>query len=299
MKKIIAVLLLISVLFLTSCASGISVLYYEIRTENAPSKLIYSDNFVSYSENITYFGNNGDPVYEYSVYIEKPINEAYLCNISEQDKDYALYASEGELYVKKDGRLYAILQLSGSYREYISKYLTLDHELDSGKFYQLYSEKFSEYGQSHIEVAYYSDVTPTSAAAFSELGVRMGSEIIAVYDISPENKYINSISYYTRENSDALTDKIICRREFEYSNEKKDVFSSLPSLDDTVTVKITINPGKEAESSSSFKIPRGCYIGIDTNGKSVSFFTDAELTVPFDYQTATADSDTVIYAVYN
>lgn len=299
LNRITAGLLVFSMLLIfASCVKGISVSYYTVRLANDPaSVLVDSSVRPAYKEMLTYYNSDGTENYMYSVYTECSNDVLYGYNIYETDGDTSFYAYEGELYSEKNGTLYAIIQAFGTYKEYISSYLTFDCGLDSGTFYQLYSEKYSDGIKEMTRVAYHGDVTAETVAKFPEF-FSLGDEIVVVYEIAGDYT-AKTVSYYCRKNGDASTDRKLLVRAFEYYDEKQKVFDSVPDMSDTVEVSITYYAGTENETSSLFDIPKGCGIGIDTAGKDISFYYDSEMTLPFSYVGSNATDGLKIYAVYN
>lgn len=296
MKKFISCLLVISALLLCSCGQGVSVSYIQIRNANAPGAVLVSpDARPAYKETLTYYNADGSADYSYSVYIEDGGNNSY--NIRETAGDYSLYAYDGEIYAQKNGKLYSVLQASGTYYEYLLPYLTFDCGYDRDlMFYQLFSEHFEENGKEMTRVAYYADITPSLSSTYSGQDITLGDRIVTEYKLNGDFT-AESVTYSLRK--DGAPDRLLLVRSFEYYTEKQDVFSSLPDLDETVTVSVIYYAGTEKEYISEFKVPSGIGIGIDTAGKNISFYNDSELSVPFDFNSAVSFDDMKIFAVYN
>ena len=129
-------------------------------------------------------------------------------------------------------------------------------------------------------------------AKYSGMGVRPGDTVKAVYEL--DSGYLaKKITYYIRDGRDDTKERLFLCRRFDYYSEKQNEFDSVPSLDNTVTVRIEYSE----DHVQSFSIPTETFVGIDTAGKEIKFFSDAERTVPFDFTSAEAFDGMRIYAV--
>lgn len=294
MRKFISAILAVSlsVLILTSCASGVSVPYYTLAMDN------YSENvFEHYNavlETITYY-ENGEETYRYSIYMEKSLESAYVYNICETFEGYTFYGHEGELYSVTNGKTYAVIQADkSSYLEYIGGYEERAHVLDQGEKYQIYSKGLEN---DVTEVSYYTKMTPIIAADLYEYGITENDQIISTYKLDKDNFYLTI--NYTIKHSDGAEEKIAERR-FEYFNGKaRDIFEMLPDLSETVNVTIVSYVGTLSELRDVYTVPKGVYVGIDPGEKNISFYTDEACEIEFDFETALADEDITIYAKNN
>lgn len=292
MKKIFALALAALCLLLSSCGNGASVSYMQVRNANDPVALLAHKDTSSYIEKITCYAD-GEEVYYYSIYIE-PTDDVYApYNVIESTNDYGLYAFDGEIYVKQRSDIYAILQASGTYSEFVGKYITAEIPLDSGVFYQLRSET-TDIG---IKVAYYSDLLPDAAAKYSSLGACLGDTVVVEYDLLPDYR-ARSITYYLRKGGDPSSESLLMTRVFEYEVGISDRFSFLPTLDDPVHVSVVYLSGTENEHVQTFTVPAECLIGIDTAGKPADFYLDPEFTVPFGGSPVQAEEGLRIYAKF-
>ena len=287
MRKLSAFLLLLSVLALSSCGRGVSISYMTVRAANDAQAILSKDGVAAYKETLKYYSANGNVLYEYSVYMEKNSGGAKPYNVRECHPDGDIYAYEGEIYSVKDGKIYSILQAFGTYYDFTEKYTRGNIALDDCVFYQLYSESSG----GVTTVAYYSEMLPETMAKYSAMGVKPGDTIKAVYELDGEN-VARKITYFIRENGDETKERALLCRQFEYYSEKQDEFASVPSLDKTVKVQIIYSD----DHVQTFAIPEGTFAGIDTAGRNIKFFSDAEMTVPFDFTTAAAFDGMKIYA---
>lgn len=309
MKRKIVLSVFIAILtlsLLSSCLPGVSVSLVETTKNNLPRAVLIK--VPAYRETLSYFKND-TLSYKYSIYIENNSSEKSF-NVLESHSDLQLFAYEGELYsVTKERsdpkkayvpqpKIYAILQAFGTYSEYVEKYMTSSSIFDDCTYYQKYSKNYDLDGVSVTEVCYEADPSNNVLNQASDLGIKPGDKIRVVYIINNETKLVSKIDYYS-SNSNALV--LFLTRSFEYFDQKQDVFSSLPTLDNTFDAYIVYNPGKDIESTSHFSIPVGCEIGIDTNGRAVSFFEDENCTVPFDFETftTTGKDEVYIYALFD
>lgn len=289
MKKIISAVLILSftVMLLASCASGVSVPYYTLAMDNYGENVF--DDYDAITETITYY-KDGEAVYEYSLYMEISKDRSFAYNIYEVMDDYTLIGYEGELYSISDGKTHAILQADKkSYYDYVKEYENRDHILDQGEKYQKYSKSFKN---ECTEVSYYAKVTPIIAADLYEYGITETDRIISTYMLDKGKYYLNIV--YSVEHSDGTQEKI-AERNFEYGT-VRDVFENIPSLEETVDVTIVYYNGTINEIRDTYKVPKGVYVGIDSGDEKVSFYTDAAFENAFDFNTAIAENDMIIYA---
>ena len=290
MKKALAAAALLFALILSSCGRGVSISYMSVRNANDPQAILSSQGIAAYKETLTYYDPDGTVSYEYYVYTEKNQNGSKPYNIRESHADSDLYAYEGEIYSEKDKKIFSVLQAYGTYYEFTEKYVSGSIPLDEGLFYQLYSESSGDI----TTVAYYSDMLPETIAGYSPAGVKPGDTVKAVYELESGN-VANKITYYIREGGDGSKERKLLCRQFEYYAEKQNVFGSLPEMNNVerfVKVKIEYSP----DHVQTFTVPEGTFVGIDTAGRNIRFFSDPQRTVPFDFSTAQAYDGMVIYA---
>ena len=289
MKKIISAVLILSfaVMLLASCASGVSVPYYTLSMDNYGENVF--DDYDTITETITYY-KDGEVAYEYYLYMEISKDRSFAYNIYEVMDDYTLIGYEGELYSISDGKTHAILQADKkSYYDYVKKYEDRDHILDQGEKYQKYSKSINN---ECTEVSYYAKVTPIIAADLYEYGITETDRIISTYKLDKGKYYLNIV--YSIEHSDGTLEKI-AERNFEYGT-VQNVFENVPSLAETVDVTIVYYNGTVNEIRDTYKVPKGIYVGIDSGDEKVSFYTDAAFENAFDFNTAIAENDMIIYA---
>lgn len=292
MKKAIALavcVLLMSTLFV-SCGKGASISYNEIKRKLDPAAVFADGAYSSYTEKLTYYGDDGGESYSYSVCIYPSTEKAYEYNIIQSDESYSLFACDGRVFAQKNGKTYSVILMSQTYREYIDSYLTCENDFDALSFRQLYSKKSDD---GVIEVAYSADMTIAIAAKYSSLGFSVGDRIIATYEIYGD--HITDEVTYSLKKSDG-TEKAFLRREFSYS--EKPPVSSLPSPD-TATVTIIFNSGTENETKSVFSTQKGCYLGISSGNIKAKFFADQSLSSVFDFENTPINGDITLYAASN
>lgn len=278
---------------LSSCLPGIAVSLNDINKNNLPRAVLVKNP--AYIETLTYYVS-GQVSYRYGIYIENSQNGRSF-NVLEQHEDVFLYAYEGEIYLKDGEKLFAILQASGTYAEYVEKYMTFKSVFDECTYYQKYSKK----ADGITEVCYEAEPSIEVLNQAESLGIKPGCKLGSIYYVDDTTKLVSKIEYYYRDASKEDESNMFLTREFSYLDSKKALFSSLPDLSDTFGVYIVYNPGKETESRSHFSIPKGCEIGIDTNGRNISFYEDEECTIPFNFNTysAAGKDEVFIYALFN
>ena len=131
MKKTIAVFILLASLLLVSCGKGASVSYNEIRRRLDPATVFADGRSSSFTEVLTFFGNDGKtPAYSYSVCLFPSDDKAYEYGVVQSDGNFSLYAVDGRVFTKKDGKTYSLILMSQTYREYIDGYLSCENDFD-------------------------------------------------------------------------------------------------------------------------------------------------------------------------
>ena len=292
MKKIISFFIVIALaLTMCACVSGVSVPYYLLKIDNETPRVL--QKYSGIKETLIYY-KDGEEAFSYSTYIEYSENAEYGYNIFESFDGYTFYGYEGELYSVSDGKTYAVIQADNkNYYEYVSVYEPREHNLDIGEKFQNYSKKTDEGG---TEVSYYAKMSVNDVAGLSEYGIKEGDKIISTYVLDKDDLYKSIV--YSVEHADGKKEKI-AERHFEYFVEKQNVFSSLPSLSDTVNIKLVYNAGTMNENSDVYKIPRGIYFGIDVGDTGISVYTDSSFTSEFDFENAIATEDVVLYIKKN
>lgn len=290
MKKAIAIFILLTSMLLVSCGSGVSVSYNEIRRKLDPATVFADESCSSYTEKLTYYGDDGSPAYSYSVCLYPSTDKAYEYNVFQSDGNFSLYACDGRVFAEKDGKLCSVILMSQTYREYIDGYLTCENDFDSLSFRQLYSKKSDD---GVTEVAYSADMTIALAAKYSSLGFSVGDRIVATYEIYGD--HITDEVTYSLAKSDG-TEKLFLRREFSYSEKLPEL--ALPSPD-TATVTVIFNHGTENETKSVFSAQKGCYLGISRGNIKSTFYTDAAHSSVFTPEGTLIEGDITLYAAGN
>ena len=299
MKKRIftAAALILALLMLASCASGVSVPYYILAMDNYTENVF--DEYDGYKETVTYY-KDGAKDFEYSVYVDKGsvnagdrYSSTYYYNVCESYEGYTFYAYDQELYAVTEGKTYFIIRADkGDYLKFVKSYGERAHLLDKGAKYQKYSKKLD----SGTEVEYYSKVSPLIAAELYLFGITETDKIISKYILMENTDFYVSVEY-SIEHSDGSREKI-AERKFEYygtREENADLFAALPSMDETVSVSII----RENGVKDSFKVPVNTYIGIESGSTDVSYFADEARTVPFDAENTLAYDGLKIYSKNN
>ena len=294
MKKIIAAILAlaISLAVLTSCGVGPSVPYYILAMDNYTVNVF--DEYDAYKETVTYY-KNGEKDFEYSIYVD--VGEGGVYNFCESYDGYAYYGIGEMLFAVTGGKTYAVLQTNNrTYFDVIGDYAERAHPLDDGAKFQKNSKKT----EAGTEVEYYVKVTPLMAAELENFGVAETDKIISKYLLMENTDYYLSVEY-SIEHADGATEKI-AERKFEYFESKQnDIFNNIPVLNEVVdiktgevNVKIVYENGKE----SSYKVPKGSYIGIDGK-ENATYYSDASFENAFDFENTQALENIKIYAKNN
>lgn len=289
MKKALSVIIAAISLLLVSCGKGASVSYNEIRRNLSPETVFADSSRKSFSEVLTYYDESGDESYSYSVCIYPSPEKEYEYNVIQSDGSYSLNACDGRVFAEKDGRMYSVILMSQTYREYVEGYLTSENDFDGLSFRQLYSKK----SEGKTEVAYIADTTIAVTAKYSSVGLSVGDKIIATYIIQ-DNHITDSVTYAFRTPDG--TEKPFLKREFSYSEEPQ--APVLPSPD-TTSVTLVFNAGTESETKSVFTAQKGCYLGISTGERGITLYTDPEMTSvfsPLSPEAAPIEGDITLYA---
>lgn len=294
MKKIISAIMALALCLaaLASCGVGVSVPYYILAMDNYTVNVF--DEYDAYRETVTYY-KNGKKDFEYSIYVD--IGEDGVYNFCESYEGYAYYGMGETLYAVTGGKTYAVIQTNNrTYFDVIGEYAERAHPLDDGSKFQKYS-KATEAG---TEVEYYVKVTPLMAAELEGFGVTETDKIISKYSLMENTDYYLSVEY-SIEHKDGTKEKI-AERKFEYFESKQgDIFKNIPVLNETtdinadkVNVKVIYENGKE----SSYKLPKGVYLGFD-GAENVTYYADASFETPFDFENSPLLEPVKIYAKNN
>lgn len=289
MKKALSVLIAAISILLVSCGKGASVSYNEIRRKLAPETVFADGGSKSFSEVLTYYDENGKESYSYSVCIYPSPEKEYEYNVILSDGSCSLNACDGRVFAEKDGRMYSVILMSQTYREYVEAYLTTENDFDGLSFRQLYSKKSGD----KTEVAYIADTTIAVAAKYSSVGLSVGDKLVATYVIRGD--HITDSIAYTFRTSDG-TEKLFLKREFSYSEEARK--PELPSPD-TVSVTVVFNAGTEDETRSVFAAQKGCRLGIAAGEREIALYTDPEMTSafsPLSPEASPIEGDVTLYA---
>lgn len=291
MKKTIAVFILLASLLLVSCGKGASVSYNEIRRRLDPATVFADGRSSSFTEVLTFFGNDGKtPAYSYSVCLFPSDDKAYEYGVVQSDGNFSLYAVDGRVFTKKDGKTYSLILMSQTYREYIDGYLSCENDFDRLSYRQLSSKKYSG---GKTEVSYSADMTIALAAKYSSLGFSVGDMIIATYEIHGD--HITDKVTYSLKKSDGTEKPFLCR-EFSYSEKLPELPVPAP---DTAKVTVIFNYGAENETRSVFHAQKGCFLGISRGSIKSTFYTDAALSSVFSPDETLIEGDITLYAAGN
>lgn len=178
---------------LASCGKGASVSYREIRNRLEPATVFASDGkYKSYTETLTYYDENGNDGYSYSVCIEPASDNAYGYNIIQKDSKYSVYLMRRQGICRK--RRKALLCYS-----YIRNLLWIYRKLPY-MFSRLWrsfvsSALFKKSDDGVITVAYEAKMTIEVAAKYSSMGFEIGDSLLATYEIYGD--YITDEISYT------------------------------------------------------------------------------------------------------
>ena len=279
MKKLFClVTALVFVFAFVSCSAGVSIPYRTIQLANRYSEIFSeTSGIAAFRETLDY----GD--YSYSVYYEKVYNGKLLTyNIAETAPDYALYARNGRIFIEKNGKKYALLQISGTYSDFVGKYAEYDHPLDAGSHYQVRSEKRTDGG---YDVTYKAQITPQTEGELADYEVKLGAYIFSRHIIDGNN-LCESVEYFTGKSEG---ERFLLKRTFEYYTEPQNIFGDVPESD--VKVKIIYSGTRSAE----FSVPAGYFIGFDMPDVSYDFFRDADFTEAFDAEDVSITENITLY----
>ena len=292
-KKLLSIAaLVLCIIMLASCSTGVSVPYYILAMDNYTENVF--DVYSAYKETIIYY-KDGVKDFEYSVYVDKGsankgnYSTTYYYNVCESYEGYTFYGYNQKLYSVTDGKTYAVIQADGKdYLQYVKDYEERAHLLDDGAKYQ----KYSKILDSGTEVSYYAKVTPLMAADLYHYGIKETDKIISKYILMENTDFYISVEY-SIEHSDGTVDKI-AERHFEYYEtveENETLFASLPTMDKTVNINIV----GESGAIRSYTVPEGVYVGIFTGDKTAEYYMDAEFTIAFDPENTAAVEGLKIY----
>lgn len=304
MKRSIGFLLILALLCtLVSCGPGASVPFFTLQTRASFEQVWTDPTVLSFSEDITYLGQNDD-MYHYWVYYERADKNGNY-NICEKipgvldskdfssalpvkDRAVSFYAHEGDLYVVNGKEVYSILPLFDLYSDFVRSYQTLTHPLDAGQHYQLRAKTSPDGSKT---VWYRSEITLAMEADLAGYGAVAGQYIFSKYMLDEVGRY-QTIFYFVGETESEAT--LVCYREFFYSSERNaEIFAELPDLSDPVTVTLRFPSG----NGESYRIPSGARIGIDLPkaGRTIECYRDAGMTDPFDTEKTAIVEDTILY----
>lgn len=295
MKKIISLMLAVILLTITiaSCAaSGKSILISRMFTANNPLNIL--NFYSSYTEYLKYTNSDGN-TFEYSIYTEYSDVKAGNNNIVEKYDDMTLYVHDGDIFILKNNEYYSVVQLYGTINDFTYKYIhTRNTDFDNLTYYQKYSKEITVEGEKYTEVGYQAVITPEIAAKYSTLGLEIGNNILIVYLIKSGSNLFSELTYYQVSKT---AQKEFLKRTFKFSETKENLFSDLPSKDETVNVTFVLNTNDQI-TTSSYPISKGTKLGIDTLDKTLKFFTDEEMTKEFDFDSSKINSDITIYCKF-
>lgn len=289
MRKLIAAVMLASLLLLCACGEGASVSYYQIKLSSSPDMIVFSDGeYPAMKEKITYFSDEKED-WSYSLYIEATGDYSRPYSVIETSGDYSLYASQGDIFAEKGGKLYAVLLMIGTFYDYVDKYISFESDLDCGSFYQLYSRHDGEI----TTVAYFTEILPEVAAKYSPWGFSAGDRLVSEFEIYSDYR-AKSVTYYLEKNG--VKSKLMMR-EFEYLAKPEGKFPSVS--EDTRNVTVVYDYGTPIDTYQTFSVPQGCGFGFETGDADISLYLDPEYTLPFDYEDTFGDDPVTIYAKRN
>ena len=295
MKKTLSLMLaiLLITIFLVSCAaSGKSILISRMFTANNPLNIL--NFYESYTENLPYTNSDGS-IFEYSIYTEYSSVKTGSNNIVEKYNDMTLYVYDGDIYILKNGEYYSIVQLYGTYNDFTYKYIyTRNTDFDNLTYYQKYSKEINVDGEKYTEVGYQAVITPEIAAKYSTLGLEIGNDILIVYLIKSGSNLFSELTYYQVSKT---SQKEFLKRTFKFSETKENLFSNLPTKNDTVNVTFVID-ANDQKATSTYTISKGTKLGIETLDKTLKFYTNEEMTEEFNFDSSIVNYDITIYGKF-
>ncbi len=289
MKKLIC-LFLAGVLCLSlfvSCKNGTSIAIGALRLDNQVENLFKFTDAVAYNEIVTYTDKQGTPVFtaEYYYEVAEDIYAAY--NVMEKIGDYCLYAYEGQVFTETDTGMTAVLLMSGTYTDFVEKYVDVSFILDGDTQFQ----RSSEQKDGLTYATYEATLTPQQTARVSEFGVKENDKILSTYGV--RDSIIESVEYKVERDGEHFP---LAKREIRVSDEKEDRFASVKALP-AETIGVDIVFVNSETQGRHFDVPKGVYVGMETGAHEYSFYLDAACTNVYSFAENPINSAITLYAV--
>lgn len=289
MKKLLCffMALMLSVSLFVSCGSGASIAIGALRLDNEVVNLFKFTDAIAYNETLVYTDKEGTPIFtaEYYYEVAEDIYVAY--NLIENIGDYTLYAYEGSVYTETKDGITAVLLLSGTYLDFVNRYLEEDFLLDGDTHIQ----RSAETREGVIYAQYEAVLTPQQHARVSELGIKENDKIISDYAV--RDSIIESIAYSVETGGEVFP---IAKREIRVMTEREDRFDVISSLP-TETVAVDFVFVDSENQGRHFEVPKGVFVGMETGSFDYAFFRDKDCTEPYSFADAPITENITLYIV--
>lgn len=279
--------LMIAVSLFVSCGSGTSIAIGALRLDNEVLNLFRFAGAVAYDETIQYFDKDGSSVFmaEYYYEVAEDIYAAY--NLVETIGDYKLYAYEGSVYTETEKGMTAVLLLSGTYLDFVKRYLEADFIFDGDVLIQRSSETID----GVIYAQYETSLTPQQHARVSEFGVKEDDKILSQYAV--RDSIIESVVYSVERDGEEFP---VAGRMIRVMMEKENRFSALEALsEELVTIDFTFVGG--SNQGRRFEVPKGVFVGMETGNFDYAFFRDQDCTIPYAFDEEPITENMTIYVL--
>ena len=287
MKKFLCLLmaLMIAVSLFVSCGKGASIAIGAIRLDNEVLNLFRFAGAVAHDETLYYFDKDGNTVFtaEYYSEVANDIYAAY--NLIETIGDYKLYAYEGSVYAETEKGITAVLLLSGTYLDFVKRYLEADFIFDGDVLIQ----RSSETRDGVILAQYETSLTPQQHARVAEFGVKENDKILSQYAV--RDSIIESVIYSVERDGEEFP---VAKREMRVLTEKENRFVALEALsEEVVTIDFTFVGG--TNQGRRFEVPKGVFVGMETGSFNYEFFRDQDCTIPYAFDEEPITENMTIY----
>ena len=279
--------LMIAVSLFVSCGSGTSIAIGALRLDNEVLNLFRFAGAVAYDETIQYFDKDGSSVFmaEYYYEVAEDIYAAY--NLVETIGDYKLYAYEGSVYTETEKGMTAVLLLSGTYLDFVKRYLEADFIFDGDVLIQRSSETID----GVIYAQYETSLTPQQHARVSEFGVKEDDKILSQYAV--RDSIIESVVYSVERDGEEFP---VAGRMIRVMMEKENRFSALEALsEELVTIDFTFVGG--SNQGRRFEVPKGVFVGMEPGNFDYAFFRDQDCTIPYAFDEEPITENMTIYVL--
>lgn len=289
MKKLLCLLMaiMIAVSLFVSCGSGASIAIGALRLDNEVMNLFRFAGAVAYDETLHYFDKDGNSVFtaEYYYEVAEDIYAAY--NLVETIGDYKLYAYEGAVYTETEKGITSVLLLSGTYLDFVKRYLEADFIFDGDVLIQRSAETRNDV----IYAQYETSLTPQQHARVAEFGVKEDDKILSEYAV--RDSIIESVSYSVEREGEVFP---VAARTIRVMKEKENRFSGLDVLwEELVTIDFTFVG--DTNQGRRFEVPKGVFVGMETGNFDYAFFRDPDCTIPYSFDEEPITENMTIYVL--